>query len=83
LDNVRLTASPATPVIASVHPWIRWPEQTPPQTGGHLVLVTGATDGVLRLHNPSGLPGSSQRDVLVAAADFARFFAGRGMIISS
>jgi hypothetical protein len=83
LDSVRLSASPAAPVIASVHPWIRWPERTPPQSGGHLVLVTGATDGVLRLHNPSGLPGSSQRDVLVAAADFARFFAGRGMIISS
>lgn len=81
LDSVRLTASPATPVIASVHHWIRWPDRTPPQTGGHLVLVTGATDGILRLHNPSGLPGSSQHDVLIAAADFARFFAGRGMII--
>jgi hypothetical protein len=81
LDAVRQTASPATPVIASVHSWIRWPDRTPPQTGGHLVLVTGAADGILRLHNPSGLHGSSQCDTRVAAADFVRFFAGRGMII--
>jgi hypothetical protein len=82
MDRIRQTASPATPVIASVHHWIRWPDRTPPQTGGHLVLVTGAADGMLRLHNPSGLPGSTQRDVIVAATDFTRFFAGRGMIVS-
>lgn len=83
MDSIRQTASPATPVIASVHHWIRWPERTPPRTGGHLVLITGAADGAVRLHNPSGLPGSSQCDVVVAEADFARFFAGRGMIINS
>ncbi len=83
MDRIRQTASPETPVIASVHHWIRWPERTPPRTGGHLVLVTGVSEGALRLHNPSGLPGSSQCDVVVSQDDFARFFAGRGMIISS
>ena len=83
MDSIRQTASPGTPVIASVHHWIRWPDRTPPRTGGHLVLITGAAGGGLRLHNPSGLPGSSQRDVVVTEKDFARFFAGRGMIINS
>jgi hypothetical protein len=82
LEHVCASASPAAPVIASVHHWIRWPERTPPQTGGHLVLVTGAADGALRLHNPSGLPGASQRDARIRAADFARFFAGRGLIVA-
>jgi Peptidase_C39 like family len=81
LEQVCASASPATPVIASVHHWIRWPNRIPPQTGGHLVLVTGAAGGVLRLHNPSGLPGASQRDALVQVTDFARFFAGRGLIV--
>ena len=82
LEQVSANASPDAPVMASVHSWIRWPDRTPPQTGGHLVLVTGASAGVLRLHNPSGLPGASQRDALVPVADFARFFAGRGMTVA-
>jgi hypothetical protein len=82
LEQVCASASPAAPVIASVHPWVRWPDRTPPHTGGHLVLVTGAAKGVLRLHNSSGLPGASQRDARIRAADFARFFAGRGLIIA-
>jgi hypothetical protein len=82
LEQVCASARPAAPVMASVHSWIRWPERTPPQTGGHLVLVTGAAGGVLRLHNPSGLPDASQRDARIHAADFARFFAGRGLILA-
>jgi hypothetical protein len=74
-------AGAGTPVIASVHSWIRWPERTPPGRGGHLVLVTGVMDGLLRFHNPSGLPGISQRDALVGPADFARFAAGRGIVL--
>jgi len=74
-------ASPATPVMASVHSSIRWPERTPPDRGGHLVLVTGASAGMVRLHNPSGLPAVSQCDTLVPENDFARFFARRGIII--
>jgi hypothetical protein len=81
VDQIVACAAPATPVMASVHHWIRWPDRTPPTTGGHLVLVTGAADGLLRLHNPSGLPGTNQRDAVVSATDFARFFAGRGLVI--
>ncbi len=80
--DIGAAATPATPVIASVHSWIRWPDRTPPATGGHLVLVTGATDGLLRLHNPSGLPAVSQRDVVLTAADFTRFYAGRGLLVT-
>lgn len=82
VEQVCAGASAAAPVIASVHSSIRRPSRTPPQTGGHLVLVTGAAEGVLRLHNPSGLPGASQRDARIAIADFARFFAGRGLIVA-
>ncbi|MFM7415013.1 MAG: hypothetical protein ACKO51_04390, partial [Alphaproteobacteria bacterium] len=40
--------------IASVHPGIRRPAEPAPGKGGHLVLVFGAEDNALRLHNPSG-----------------------------
>jgi hypothetical protein len=81
LATLAAAASPATPVIASVHGWIRNPAQVPPSRGGHLVLVTGADSETVRLHNPSGLPQVSQRDALIGIADFERFFAGRGLII--
>jgi hypothetical protein len=81
LDTLTSAATPATPVIASVHSSIRYPDRVPAARGGHLVLVTGAGSGMVRLHNPSGLPGISQRDALIGTADFGRFFAGRGLII--
>ena len=65
--------------IASVHPAMRRPADPAPGKGGHLVLVFGAKDGALRLHNPSGHDAASQADARVALADFARFFAGRGI----
>ena len=65
--------------IASVHPAIRRPVEPAPGKGGHLVLVFGAESGALRLHNPSGHDAASQADARVALADFARFFAGRGI----
>ena len=65
--------------IASVHPAIRRPAEAAPGKGGHLVLVFGAEQGALRLHNPSGHDAASQADAHVAIADFARFFAGRGI----
>jgi hypothetical protein len=83
LDAVAGWASPATPVIASVHPFIRWPELMPPGTGGHLVLVTGASGSAVRLHNPSGVPGASQRDAMIGRDQFERFFAGRGLLVGS
>ena len=65
--------------IASVHPAIRRPAEAAPGKGGHLGLVCGAGQGALRLHNPSGHDTASQCDARVAIADFARFFAGRGI----
>lgn len=44
-------------------------------------LAHGAYVPLVRLHNPSGFPGESQRDARVPATDFARFFAGRGMLV--
>ncbi len=67
--------------IASVHPWIRWPDRAPPSRGGHLVLVFATADGALRLHNPSGDTPASQRDMRVPVETFARFYAGRGIAL--
>jgi hypothetical protein len=67
--------------MASVHPTIRNPTHIPPQTGGHLVLVTGATDEELTFHNPSGHDASSQANVNMPVSTFGRFFAGRGIAI--
>lgn len=67
--------------MASVHPWIRRAGAQPPSRGGHLVLVFAAEDGVLRFHNPSGDTDASQHDARLPVADFARFYAGRGMAI--
>lgn len=66
--------------MASVHPWIRWPERQPPGRGGHLVLVTRATPDSVTFHNPSGEPGA-QADVELPLAVFDTFFAGRGVAI--
>jgi hypothetical protein len=75
-------------VMASVHPAIRHPEVTPPSRGGHLVLVhaterrpDGQADDVV-LHNPSGDATANQADVRLSAADFGRFFAGRGVVFA-
>jgi hypothetical protein len=69
--------------IASVHPAIRSPEAPSPGRGGHLVLVHGvAANEALVLHNPSGDRPETQADAQVAIADFARFFAGRGILVT-
>ncbi|PKE30285.1 hypothetical protein CWS43_11700 [Rahnella sp. AA] len=65
--------------IASVHPSIRLPESVPPHKGGHLVLVTRADSQFVTFHNPSGHDVSTQQDVTLPVATFARFFAGRGI----
>jgi len=68
--------------IASVHPTIRWPEQTPPSKGGHLVLVTAADDKQITFHNPSGHTPETRCNACVSCETFDRFFAGRGILIS-
>ncbi len=69
--------------IASVHPMIRTPEAAPPHRGGHLVLVFGVDgEGRLRFHNPSGHTAETRRDVRMDLPTFARFHAGRGILLT-
>jgi hypothetical protein len=65
--------------MASVSPAIRRPEATPPSRGGHLVLVHDTSEGDLIFHNPSGDTPDSQQSVRIPPADFAKFYAGRGI----
>lgn len=67
--------------LASVHPSIRWPDREPPSKGGHLVLVTAASDSTISFHNPSGHTPQTQKHVRSSFNDFDRFFAGRGVAI--
>jgi hypothetical protein len=75
------TVSGDSVAIASVSPEIRWPERANECRGGHLVLITGAEDGRVWFHNPSGLPATAV-DAELPAADMERFFAGRGITLS-
>jgi hypothetical protein len=68
--------------IASVSSWIRWPEREPPAKGGHLVLVTAASDQGFRFHNPSGHTSATQENAVLAPVDFDRFFANRGIAVA-
>ncbi len=67
--------------IASVHPWIRWPEREPPRKGGHLVLVLAADAEQIVFHNPSGDTPAAQENAALDAKQFDRFCAGRGIAI--
>jgi hypothetical protein len=68
--------------IASVHHTIRWPDQVPPQKGGHLVLITSASRQAVCFHNPSGHDQATQADVVLPLDVFDRFFANRGIVVS-
>ncbi|WP_292643313.1 C39 family peptidase [Mesorhizobium sp.] len=68
--------------IASVSSSIRWPEREPPSKGGHLVLITRASDEGFRFHNPSGHNSATRANAVLAAADFDRFFANRGIAVA-
>ncbi|WP_371516148.1 C39 family peptidase [Kitasatospora sp. NBC_01300] len=69
-------------VMVSVHPAIREPAgPAPVRRGGHLVLVVGATDTAVVIHNPSGFPGESQSFAHVPWRSFERFYAGRGIVL--
>lgn len=82
LDDVRALVEGGALVMASVHPWVRWPDREPPARGGHLVLVVGTTPDGLLVHNPSGLPGESQAYAELKPARFEAFYAGRGVVFS-
>mgnify|MGYP001297516220 CR=1 FL=1 len=82
LDPARLIAEVdrGRLVIASVHPEIRRPQNDPPGTGGHLVLVTGHTNGLVTFQNPSGHTPEAILATLPAPA-FDRFAARRGIAL--
>ncbi|MEV6398978.1 C39 family peptidase [Streptomyces sp. NPDC051907] len=70
-------------VLLSVHKTIRTLDPRPAQRGGHLVLAVGAGPEGVVLHNPSGFPDHSQEFHTVSWTDLDRFFAGRGVVLSS
>jgi hypothetical protein len=80
LDPARLTAEleAGRLIIASVHAEIRRPQNDPPGTGGHLVLVTGHADGEVTFHNPSGHTPETVVATLPLPV-FDRFAARRGI----
>ena len=67
-------------IIASVHAEIRRPENNPPRTGGHLVLVTRHADGHVTFHNPSGHTPETVVATLPMPV-FDRFAAHRGIAL--
>ncbi|HCV64729.1 MAG TPA: hypothetical protein DGZ94_05680 [Serratia sp.] len=81
-EDLPLVLSQRRYFIASVHPGIRQPEQTPPQRGGHLVLVTAAEADRVTFHNPSGDSPATRQQVTLPLSSFGRFFAGRGIAIT-
>jgi hypothetical protein len=80
LDPARLMAEldAGALIIASVHPEIRHPDNDPPGTGGHLVLVTGHATGLVTFHNPSGHTPEAVVATLPVGV-FDRFAAHRGI----
>jgi hypothetical protein len=82
LDSARLMTEldEGRLVIASVHPEIRRPQNAPPGTGGHLVLVTGHADGQVTFHNPSGHTPEAIVATLPVTV-FDRFAAHRGIAL--
>jgi len=82
LDAARLMAEldAGRLVIASVHAEIRRPQNDPPKTGGHLVLVTGHADDLVTFHNPSGHTPEAGVATLPMPV-FDRFAAHRGIAL--
>ncbi|MGF6774311.1 hypothetical protein P3T18_006826 [Paraburkholderia sp. GAS199] len=68
-------------VIASVSPEIRYPDRPNERRGGHLVLLHGRDREGVWFHNPSGI-APHQADAYLPLATMARFYAGRGMVLT-
>jgi len=71
-------------VVASVNPAIRDPKSQPKEKGGHLILMLGydLEKQELYFHNPSGGSESTRAYATVSFSDFAKFFSGRGVVVS-
>ena len=81
LQQVSSVVASGRLVLLSVHPSILQPSGEPGGRGGHLVLAVGRWPGGLVLHNPSGLPRTSQRFARVPYDVLDGYFAGRGITI--
>lgn len=68
-------------VIASVHKEIRRPESPAPGRGGHLVLVTGHSEGRFHFRNPSGHAPAAVTATM-AAGLFDSYAAHRGISLN-
>ncbi|WP_432089209.1 hypothetical protein [Streptomyces sp. bgisy095] len=84
LDEARIVGAvhAGSLVVLSVHRTIRTLGPIPASRGGHLVLAVGADEEAVRVNNPSGLPGHSQRAHRVPWADLSRFSTRRGIVLS-
>ena len=81
LDELAAAASGDEVVIASVSAEIRALAPDPARRGGHLVLVHDFADGRVRFHDPAGDTPASSAGVWLDLAEFARFYAGRGIAV--
>lgn len=81
--DIRQETTAGRLLVISVDKAIRTPEVEPPGKGGHLVLVVGSDAHGVELHNPSGLPGSTQRNARVSWTTLDRFSAGRGVALGN
>ncbi|MFK8851039.1 hypothetical protein [Streptomyces sp. Ac-502] len=87
IENTPVHASapavrPGQALIASVSWEIRDPATHAPRRGGHLVLIHAAHAGTMRFHNPSGYSHNAASATLSLGV-FARFHAGRGILVSA
>lgn len=81
LDDAEAAVAAGRLVMLSVHPSVRSPGVEPGGKGGHLVLAVGTRPGGLILHNPSGLPNTSQEFTPIAHDVLDGYFAGRGIVL--
>jgi hypothetical protein len=81
LDELIAAVSGDEVVIASVSSEIRALAAEPARRGGHLVLVHDSVDGRLRFHDPAGDTAANSAGVWLDVAEFARYYAGRGVAV--
>jgi hypothetical protein len=81
LETIAAGLDADTFAIVSVSPEIRYPERPNRRQGGHLILLHGRDRDGAWFHNPSGI-APYQADAYLPFATIARFYAGRGMLLS-